>query len=61
MIPIVIVTSSAAIPDVEAAYRQHANGYVVKPLNYEKFEQLMRELGFYWLGWNYYPWSEENA
>ncbi len=33
------------------------DSYVVKPLDFEGFTALMADLGFYWLGWNYYPWS----
>lgn len=55
-IPVVILTTSAAEPDVSRAYENHANSYLVKPIDFAKFTQLMEELGFYWLGWNYYPW-----
>lgn len=56
-IPIVILTTSEAERDVAAAYEHHANSYLVKPLDFAKFTQLMEHLGFYWLRWNYHPWS----
>lgn len=56
-IPIVILTTSQAEQDVAKAYKLHANSYLVKPVNFDKFEQLMDDLGFYWMAWNYYPWS----
>jgi hypothetical protein len=34
------------------AYENHANSYIVKPVDFEKFAQLMDDLGFYWLAWN---------
>lgn len=55
--PVIILTTSEAERDVAVAYQQHANSYVVKPLDFSKFTQLMEDLGFYWLGWNYHPWS----
>jgi len=55
-IPVVILTTSAAEADVSGAYEYHADRYLVKPVDFSKFSQLMEELGFYWLGWNYYPW-----
>lgn len=55
-VPVVILTTSDAERDVAKAYELHANSYVVKPLDFAKFTQLMDELGFYWLSWNYYPW-----
>ncbi len=55
-LPVVVLTTSAAETDVARAYEHHANSYVVKPVDFEKFNQLMDDLGFYWLGWNHYPW-----
>ena len=54
-IPVVILTTSEAEQDVARAYTQHANSYVVKPLDFTLFTQLMEALGRYWLGWNYHP------
>ena len=39
------------------AYNNHANSYLVKPLDFDKFTQLMQTLGLYWLGWNRQPWK----
>ena len=58
-IPVIILTTSAAEQDVTRAYAAHANSYLVKPVDFENFTSLMKELGFYWLGWNYYPWSDK--
>ena len=60
-IPVVILTTSATERDMMRAYEQNANGYVVKPVDFEKFQQLMEELGYFWLGWNRVPWPEEAA
>ncbi len=56
-LPVVILTTSEAERDVTRAYEQHTNSYVVKPLDFEGFTELMEDLGCYWLGWNFYPWS----
>jgi two-component system response regulator len=56
-IPVVILSTSYAELDVGKAYEHHANSYLVKPLDFEKFTNLMNDLGFYWLGWNHYPFS----
>ncbi|MBN2024616.1 MAG: response regulator [Pirellulales bacterium] len=53
-IPIVILTSSEAEKDVALAYGLHANSYLVKPVGFDKFNEMLEQLGFYWLGWNYY-------
>lgn len=57
-IPTVIFTTSSAEIDVAKAYGYHANSYLVKPVNFEKFNQLMDDIGFYWLAWNHHPWGD---
>lgn len=51
-IPVVILTTSDADNDVIKAYKNRANSYLVKPVNFDKFRELMTDLGFYWLLWN---------
>jgi CheY-like chemotaxis protein len=54
-IPVVILTTSTAERDVVSAYAQHANSYLVKPVDFAAFTRLMHDLGLYWLLWNYPP------
>ncbi|MCH7919672.1 MAG: response regulator, partial [Planctomycetes bacterium] len=54
-IPVVILTTSEAETDIAKAYELQANAYVVKPVDYETFVKLMRDLGFFWLAWNRRP------
>lgn len=54
-VPVVILTSSDAETDIAKSYDFHANSYVVKPLDFRTFTKLMKDLGFYWLGWNAKP------
>ncbi len=54
-IPVVILTTSEAEKDLAAAYDYHANSYLVKPVDFDKFTKLMDDLGFYWLAWNHKP------
>jgi CheY-like chemotaxis protein len=54
-IPVVVLTSSAAEPDVAGAYSAHANSYLVKPLDSDRLERMLHDLGRYWLGWNRPP------
>ncbi len=54
-IPVVIVTTSEAETDLAMAYDNHANSYLVKPVDYNKFKQLVDDLGSYWLAWNRHP------
>jgi CheY-like chemotaxis protein len=52
-IPVVILTTSEAEKDVAQAYDNYANSYLVKPLDFDKFSQLIELMGFYWLLWNH--------
>ena len=52
-IPVIILTTSAAREDAIMAYKLHANSFVVKPADFEQFTALIKELGSYWLNWNY--------
>ena len=56
-LPVVILTTSSAEKDVAKAYETHANSYIIKPLDFQKYLDLMHDLGLYWLNWNHYPWS----
>jgi CheY-like chemotaxis protein len=54
-VPVVILTTSTAERDVVCAYEHHVNSYLVKPVDYAQFSQLLHDLDFYWLNWNYNP------
>ena len=58
--PVVILTTSEAENDIKIAYENHANSYLVKPVDFDAFRQLMDDLGFYWLAWNRHPLFKEN-
>ncbi|MFZ1984248.1 MAG: response regulator [Desulfatitalea sp.] len=55
-IPVVILTTSSAETDMLKAYDHHANSFLVKPVDFSKFVELMKSLGCYWLAWNQYPY-----
>jgi CheY-like chemotaxis protein len=56
-IPVVVLTSSESEKDIRKVYKYYANSYLVKPIDFQQFTKLMRDLGFYWLGWNKNPFS----
>ncbi len=49
-LPVVIMTSSGEDSDVERVVRAGANSYVIKPLEYDRFREVVRQIGEYWLG-----------
>ena len=46
--PVVILTTSDAESDRIAAYQAYANSYLMKPLEFDKFQGMVQQLGLYW-------------
>jgi two-component system, response regulator len=53
--PVVILTSSKEDPDIKKCYDLGANSYIVKPVNFQRFAEAIKNLGFYWLLLNQPP------
>ncbi len=47
-IPVVVLTSSDAERDIVESYQLHANCYVRKPVDFEQFTSLVREIKSFW-------------
>ncbi len=56
-IPVVILSSSRAEQDVIRSYKLHANAYVVKPMNAEKFIEVVDTLEKFWFSLAVLPHS----
>lgn len=47
-VPVVVLTSSAEDVDIHEAYLLGANSYIVKPVDFEKFIEVARQIELYW-------------
>jgi two-component system, chemotaxis family, response regulator Rcp1 len=47
-VPVVILSSSRAPEDVRRCYEEHANSYIVKPLEYDEFRDAILSLEHFW-------------
>jgi CheY-like chemotaxis protein len=48
-IPTVVLTTSRENGDIEAAYKLGVNSYVVKPVDFTAFAEVVRTIKMYWL------------
>ena len=48
-IPIIVLTSSANESDLYTAYSNYVNSYLIKPLDYSKYVELMEKMKSYWI------------
>jgi CheY-like chemotaxis protein len=47
-IPVVVLTTSQADEDVLRSYQMHANAYVTKPVDFERFGEIVKQIdGFF--------------
>ena len=47
-IPVVVLTTSKAEEDIFKAYGLHANCYVTKPVDFERFSDVVRAIETFW-------------
>jgi CheY-like chemotaxis protein len=54
-VPVVVMTSSNEESDVVASYELGVNSYIVKPVQFEAFLEIVAKIGLYWVLTNRVP------
>lgn len=47
-IPVVVLTTSAEDGDIQSAYQLGANSYIVKPVDFDRFIEVVKQIELYW-------------
>jgi two-component system response regulator len=55
LIPVVMLTSSNEQRDIIETYNLGVNSYIVKPVDFDQFNEVAKHLGYYWLLLNRQP------
>jgi CheY-like chemotaxis protein len=48
LLPVVILTSSNEEPDLRRCYELGTNAYVVKPIDFQEFVSVVKQIGLFW-------------
>ena len=49
VIPVVMLTSSRHEPDIRHCYQLGANGYIVKPMDFFRYKEILQNFARFWL------------
>jgi two-component system response regulator len=50
MIPVVVLTTSESEEDVIRSYKMHANAYITKPVDFERFKEVVHQIDEFFVG-----------
>jgi CheY-like chemotaxis protein len=49
-IPVIVLTTSSAEADIVGSYRMHANAYITKPVDFERFREIVHQIDDFFIG-----------
>lgn len=50
MIPVIVLTTSESEEDVLRSYKLHANAYITKPVDFDRFKEIVQPIGDFFIG-----------
>ena len=60
-VPVVVLTSSGEQRDVVESYNLGVNSYIQKPVDFDQFRHMVKNVGLYWMVINQHPLSSPVA
>jgi CheY-like chemotaxis protein len=60
-IPVIVLTTSEAEEDVMRSYRMHANAYITKPVDFDRFRDIVHQIDDFFIGIVKLPPRQPNA
>lgn len=49
-IPVIVLTTSSSHDDIMGSYRMHANAYITKPVDFERFREIVHQIDDFFIG-----------
>jgi CheY-like chemotaxis protein len=49
-IPVIVLTTSEAEEDVMRSYKMHANAYITKPVDFDRFRDIVHQIDDFFIG-----------
>jgi CheY-like chemotaxis protein len=49
-IPVIVLTTSEAEEDVLRSYKSHANAYITKPVDFDRFREIVHQIDDFFIG-----------
>jgi CheY-like chemotaxis protein len=50
VIPVIVLTTSEAEEDVLRSYKTHANAYITKPVDFDRFKEIVHQIDEFFIG-----------
>lgn len=60
VIPVIVLTTSAREKDIDMSYKNGADSYIVKPVKFQKFSDVINKIKLYWILTNIGPEVEKD-
>src|SRR5436190_6951605 len=61
LVPVVVLTPSNEQKDIVESYKLHVNSYIQKPVDFDQFREVVKQLGLYWMVVNQTPLPESSS